>query len=317
MAIASSEQFQSDLVQVSKLATDVHYPLVQVNQLIYTSVLFSTTKGGNILRGRTVLDSGWMLNGQNLSRVQNEDLKVLGCLVELLNAAYLIWDDIMDGSSTWRGQPCWYRREAVGMMAINDACLVKSAIYVTLKERFHEHEAYIDLYELFAEASLRTELGQHCDLMSSARLVELDRFCWDHCEFITMHKTAFYTFYLPVAIPLVYLRIATSAKLKQVYEVSMLLGLVFQARDDFLDVYGDEKVTGKIGTDIQEHKCSWLSVMALQHCNDEEKSVLRNCYGSTNRDNVAKVKDIFQELNLAKIFYDLPLKEIFIEFQSK
>lgn len=210
----------------------------------------------------------------------------------------------MDGSSTRRGQPCWYRRENVGMTAINDACLLKSAISVILKKRFREHPGYLDLHELFAEASLRTELGQHCDLMASAKLLKVNQFSWGQYEFITDHKTAFYTFYLPLAIPLIYLRLATPKKLDEVYKASMLLGLVFQARDDFLDVYGDVLVTGKIGTDIQENKCSWLSANASKYCNDEQKSVLQNCYGSWNEGDVLRVKELFQDLNLIKKFYD-------------
>ncbi|CEJ60768.1 hypothetical protein PMG11_09330 [Penicillium brasilianum] len=266
--------------------------------------LVLNTKGGNQLRGRTLVDAGFVLNGHDLLPAQREDLAVLGCLIEFFNAAYLMWDDIMDGSTTRRGQPCWYLREDVGMTAINDACLLKSAIYVILKKRFRNHPRYLELHELFEEASLRTELGQHYDLMATAKLLKLDQFSWGQYEFITAHKTAFYTVYLPMAIPLVYFDLATPEKLSELYETSMLLGHVFQARDDFLDVYGDSLVTGKIGTDIQENKCSWLSVSALEHCNEKQKKELLNCYGSKNEDDVAKVKGLFHDLKLSKTFND-------------
>jgi farnesyl diphosphate synthase len=41
-----------------------------------------------------------------------------------LQAFFLVADDMMDKSTTRRGQPCWYQREDVGMSAINDAILV-------------------------------------------------------------------------------------------------------------------------------------------------------------------------------------------------
>jgi farnesyl diphosphate synthase len=52
------------------------------------------------------------------------------------------------------------------------------------------------------------------------------------------------------------------------------LGKFFQVQDDFLDCYGDPATIGKIGTDIQDNKCSWLVVQALQRVNAEQRVIL-------------------------------------------
>lgn len=210
----------------------------------------------------------------------------------------------MDNSSTRRGRRCWYRRENVGLMAINDACILKSSIFIILKTRFRDHLSYVDLLELFSEAALRTELGQNCDLMASMKLMRLDQFNWDTYQFITAHKTGYYTFYLPLALAFIYLGLGTPAKLKGIHQVSMLLGLVFQARDDYLDVYGNPRVTGKIGSDIQENKCSWLSVEAIRRCDEAQMKVLENSYGSKRNSDVLKVREVFEQLKLDQAFED-------------
>lgn len=47
-----------------------------------------------------------------------------------------------------------------------------------------------------------------------------------------------------------------------------------QIQDDYLDCFGDPVVIGKAGTDIEDNKCSWLVVQALDHASPEQRSVI-------------------------------------------
>lgn len=83
----------------------------------------------------------------------------------------------MDSSITRRGQPCWFRKNGVGMIAINDAFLLESCIYHFLKKYFRDTDYYIDLVELFHETTFQTELGQLCDLITAPEdHVDLSKF---------------------------------------------------------------------------------------------------------------------------------------------
>ena len=73
----------------------------------------------------SVPDSVSLLLEAPLSEEQYFESATLGWMTELLQAFFLVSDDIMDSSITRRGQPCWYRQPGVGMSAINDAFLLE------------------------------------------------------------------------------------------------------------------------------------------------------------------------------------------------
>jgi farnesyl diphosphate synthase len=242
-----------------------------------------------------------LLLGRELTEEEYFQSATLGWMIELLQAFFLVSDDIMDSSKTRRGQPCWYLAPNVGMIAINDAFMLESSIFILLKKYFRSHAAYIDFVELFQEVAFQTELGQTCDLLTAPEdHVDLDNFSLEKYSFIVIYKTAYYSFYLPVALAMLYTGKASPANLKQAEDILIPMGEYFQVQDDYLDNFADPETLGKIGTDIQDNKCSWLVNQALKKVTPEQRKLLEQNYGQKNKECEAKVKELFNELDLEK-----------------
>ncbi|KAG8529901.1 uncharacterized protein KY384_005382 [Bacidia gigantensis] len=269
------------------------------------------TANGKLNRGLAVLDTASILLDRPLNQTEYTHLATLGWLTELLQAFFLVSDDIMDSSHTRRGADCWYRRPEVGMVAINDAFMLESAIYVLLKKYFRQHESYVDLLELFHEVTMKTEAGQLCDLLIAPEdRVDLSKFTYEKSKFIMTYKTAYYSFGLPVALALFYLRLATTKNWDQSHDILIATGVYFQVQDDYLDVYGSPEEIGKIGTDIQENKCGWAINEALPLCDARQKAILEENYGRKDKEKELKVKQVFKELDLPQRYLDFEEKEV-------
>ena len=252
-----------------------------------------------------------LLDTPTLTQMQFFHAATLGWTTELLQAFFLVSDDIMDSSKTRRGQPCWYLQPNVGMIAINDAFMLESAIYVLLKTHFRSHPAYVDLLELYHETSFQTEIGQLCDLLTAPEdHVDLGSFSMAKYEFIVIYKTAYYSFFLPVALALHYTSLATPANLKQAHDILIPLGTYFQIQDDYLDAFGAPEVIGKIGTDIMDNKCSWVINQALQRATPEQRQLLDENYGRKDGAMEAKVKELFHEMKLDQVYRDYEDKAV-------
>ncbi|EHK41700.1 hypothetical protein TRIATDRAFT_134836 [Trichoderma atroviride IMI 206040] len=265
--------------------------------------------GGKCNRGMSVPDSVSIILGRPLTEEEYFKAATLGWMTELLQAFFLVSDDIMDSSITRRGQPCWYRQEGVGMIAINDSFLLEAGIYIILKKYFRDHPRYIELVELFHESSFQTELGQLCDLLTAPEdVVNLDNFSMEKYSFIVIHKTAYYSFYLPIALALYMLDIASPENLQTAKDILIPLGEYFQIQDDYLDNFGLPEHIGKIGTDIKDNKCSWLVNQALQLATPEQRKILEENYGQ---------KDDAKEQVVKKLYDDMKLKERYQAFEEK
>ena len=214
----------------------------------------------------------------------------------------------MDASEYRRGQPCWYRRDGVGLSAVNDACLIKSSIRALLRHYFLDHPCYSQLEALFHEAAFRTELGQLADMTTSDQC-HLADMTMERYTFIAENKTAFYSFCLPVMLALYYLQLADPKTVEIVQRVLLRMGWYFQVQDDYLDVFGDPNTTGKVGTDIRDNKCSWVAIKAFELCNSEQKALLSLCYGRPSVQAEDRAKQLFCEVDIEDCFRRVEIAE--------
>lgn len=298
------DEFSNLVSELQQVARDYKMPQEAVDWL--TKNLNYNTPGGKLNRGLSVIDTYCILQNkeiEDLTDAEYRKVALLGWSIELLQAYFLVADDMMDQSKTRRGQPCWYLVDGVGNIAINDSFMLEGAIYILLKKHFRQEPYYVDLLDLFHEVTFQTELGQLMDLVTAdEEHVDLEKFSLEKHSFIVIFKTAYYSFYLPVALAMYMCGINSDEDLKQVKDILIPLGEYFQIQDDFLDCFGTPEQIGKIGTDIKDNKCSWVVNQALLKVNAEQKKTLEDNYGKKDDESEATVKKLFAELEIPKIY---------------
>lgn len=174
----AQEWFRNVCLQPSSRAT---LPAMFGSYLLAQNLEYNTP-GGKLNRGISVVDTLEILRGRPLGDDEYYKAAVLGWAVELLQAYFLVADDMMDASVTRRGQPCWYKNSHVGTIAINDSFMLEASIYHLLKTHFRTDPCYVYLLELFLETTLKTEMGQLIDLITAPEdVVDLSKFSLEKC----------------------------------------------------------------------------------------------------------------------------------------
>uniref|UniRef100_A0A2R9ARY1 Farnesyl pyrophosphate synthase n=1 Tax=Pan paniscus TaxID=9597 RepID=A0A2R9ARY1_PANPA len=200
----------------------------------------------------------------------------MGWCVELLQAFFLV-------------------KPGAGLDAINVA--MEACMYRLLKLYCQEQPYYLNLIQLFRQSFYQTEIGQTLDLIIAPQgNVDLGRFTEKRYK----SSVIFYSFYLPVAAAMY---MAGIDREKEHTNAKKILGRVLSDQDDYPHLFGDPNVTAKVGTDIQDNKCSWLVVQWLQWATPEQYQILKENFGQKEAEKVAPVKAVYEELDLPEDSY--------------
>ena len=151
------------------------------------------------------------------------------------------------------------------------------------------------------ENTFMTILGQHIDTNSitPGKKIDLGIYTMGRWDAQVMYKTGFYTFFLPAMCGVIVIGEELTPTVRHnLVESCLELGRLFQGQDDYLDAYADPQVLGKIGTDIQDGKCSWLLATALEKANDAQRAILEQNVNIDDETNISAVKKVFVELDL-------------------
>lgn len=166
---------------------------------------------------------------------------------ELIQAAFIIFDDIMDKSEIRRGKACWHVLK--GYKVIKDAYFILSCV-----RKLGKYE----IAKLFDIMLIRSCLGQTHDSLSEGLLEKnigledlRNIYTFDNYKLICLNKNAFYTFYYPIKLGLLHCK----KEELDILPVCTLLGELHQMQDDYINFLPD---SNKSCLDVQQRKNTWF-----------------------------------------------------------
>jgi len=260
---------------------------------LYVPVEYCLKNGGKRMRPLMTLVGCEMFGGD----IEQAVSPAIG--LELFHNFTLMHDDIMDNAPLRRGKPTVHSRwNANTAILSGDVMFALAYSYMLKVPEVHLRR----ILDLFNQTVIAVCEGQQYDMNFETVDTISEK---DYLNMIRL-KTAV----LPAACLKTGAIVANAPEedVQHLYLFGELIGLAFQLKDDWLDVFGDETVFGKrTGGDIVANKKTWLYIKAFELADKEQLQTLEDAF--TNRisnmeEKISVVKGIYTRLNINTMALD-------------
>jgi octaprenyl-diphosphate synthase len=258
-ALTAREVFElvrDDLVHVEK---EIRRESVASVDAITAIGQYLQEAGGKRLRPSLLLLSSRLIGDGGESAIR------MGAVVEMIHAATLVHDDVIDAAQTRRGRPSTNAQWGNHTCVLAGDWLYMQAFQVALRERnFHVLDLLIGLTQMMVEG----------ELLQLERIGRIDVTEADCMELADRKTACLFSVCAKLGALVAGADSQTEEKLG---EYAWNLGMAFQLVDDVLDFTAREKTLGKpVGGDLREGKVTLPLVYALERASaDERRSVER------------------------------------------
>lgn len=207
-----------------------------------------------------------------------QDLLGVAVAIELLHNAFLVHDDVADGSEMRRGRPTLASTYGLAA-AINagDGLAVVAGQVLRRATRRFDRDLGDVIWAEFDTMAMRTLEGQATEVgwqLDNVQQLKPE----DYLELI-MHKTCWYTTIHPLRVGAI-IGSSGTAELAPLVRFGFHFGAAFQIRDDLLNLVGDENMYGKeILGDLYEGKRTLPLVHLLANAEGRDGDLVRDYVG--------------------------------------
>ncbi|RMG77768.1 MAG: polyprenyl synthetase family protein [Bacteroidetes bacterium] len=223
---------------------------------LYLPIRYTLSQKGKRIRPLLTLLSGLAFEANK------KHLLLAGAAIETFHNFTLIHDDIMDNAPLRRGLPTVFQK-----WNSNIAILSGDAMLIYAYQLFHRIASadVVEMISRFNEIALEVCEGQQLD-MDFSEHQNITKF--DYLEMIRKKTAVLPAFALWAGGKLGQ---APENDLKLLFDIGINLGLAFQIKDDWLDVFGDNETGKSIGGDLKEKKKTIVYFTALEKLKTSEK----------------------------------------------
>jgi octaprenyl-diphosphate synthase len=191
---------------------------------------------------------------------QGEGAVRLGAVTEIVHAATLVHDDVIDEAKVRRGRPSTNQRWGNHTSVLAGDWLYMQAFSLTLRERnFKMLDLLIELTQTMVEGELL-----QADMVGRADITEDE-----HLGLIHRKTASLFSVCARFGALLADVDEETERRMG---DYGWNLGMAFQLIDDVLDLSATEQALGKpVGNDLREGKATLPVILALTQCSDAER----------------------------------------------
>ena len=230
------------------------------NKIIYDASGYSVNVGGK--RIRPIL----FALGYYIYKNEYKNIMQMACAIEMIHTYSLIHDDLpcMDNDDLRRGKPTNHKVFGENIAVLAGDNLLNEAMITMMDYALKNGGSSLkSAYEIAAAAGAEGMIGgQVVDVMSEGKSIPKDELEYMHAK-----KTGALIRASVVAGAV--LAEAPENDIELLREYGEKLGLVFQIKDDILDVIGDAKLLGKnVHVDEENNKTNFITVYGLKKCQD-------------------------------------------------
>jgi len=216
---------------------------------------------------------------------------------ELFHNFSLVHDDIMDEADIRRGQPTVHVKYSEPT-AILSGDVLNIFTYELLNELSSKRKK--EIISVFNKTAIEVCEGQQMD-MDFEDIVDVKTS--DYLKMIELKTSVLLAASLKVGA---LLQNGTQADVEALYNFGRYVGLAFQIKDDYLDAYGDESVTGKkVGGDIIANKKTIFYCYCTDQDNEKLVGELLELYNGNSQNKVEDTKRLYDALGAKEYVYKL------------
>jgi octaprenyl-diphosphate synthase len=270
---STREIFSLLALDLEKVEKEIGLESVASVEAVTTIAQYLQSSGGKRLRPSLLLLCARLL--ELPGGAHDKGAIRLAAVVEILHAATLVHDDVIDMAQTRRGRPSANVQWGNHTCVLAGDWLYMQAFQIALRERnFHILDLLIGLTQLMVEGELI-----QLERIGKVEITEAD------CMEIVDRKTAG-LFSVCAKLGAV-MGGADTAVEERLGEYAWNLGMAFQLIDDLLDFTSREKTLGKpVGNDLREGKITLPMVYALEQASMEERRQVEMILREQNYDAV-------------------------------
>lgn len=252
---------------------------------LYEPIAYELGVGGKRLRPSYAIFTSLLFGGDE----QNVLYPALA--LEVFHNFTLMHDDIMDNADKRRNKPTVHRVWNVNTAILSGDAMLNKAYELLFKTTDEAH--FRQLLDLFNHTAAEVFEGQQYDMNFEVRGdVSLD----EYMKMIRLKTAVLLAASLKIGA---ICGGASEVAANAIYEFGINMGLSFQLRDDYLDVYGDVATFGKnIGGDICDNKKTYLLIRAIEKAKDTpDEAKLNRWLHQPNPDRQQKIQGVTEVYN--------------------